>query len=322
MARKFKHFTKKEREIISYMRDIDRKTYEEIGLKLKRSKSAVCMEYNRNKERGLYIANISHDKYISRLHKKDILKIDQSEKIFDYILLRLEKDKWAPDIISARMKNDINCYVSTETIYDYIYNSPRGKFMKLYKLLPMKREHKQKHGSRRKKVCIPNRVSIHQRNPIAVAKKELGHFECDLTFNRNNRSKNIGSLVCKKSQRILLVLNSSKRANTVAANFSRRMKEIPENLRKTLTLDNGKEFVTHMTYRLMGFKTYFCDAYTPTQKGLVEKMNSMIHRLFPKKIDINTLTKGKLRKIEDLLNNMPRKILGYKTPNEVWSENI
>ncbi len=99
MARKFKHFTKQEREIISYMRDIDRKTYEEIGLKLKRSKSAVCMEYNRNKERGLYIANISHDKYISRLHKKDILKIDQSEKIFDYILLRLEKDKWAPDII-------------------------------------------------------------------------------------------------------------------------------------------------------------------------------------------------------------------------------
>ena len=48
----------------------------------------------------------------------------------------------------------------------------------------------------------------------------------------------------------------------------------------------------------------------------------MIHRIFPKKLNINLLTTQKLQKIEDILNNMPRKILGYKTPNQVWNEEL
>ena len=100
------------------------------------------------------------------------------------------------------------------------------------------------------------------------------------------------------------------------------MKKIPEKARKTLTLDNGKEFVRHVTYRLLGFKTYFCDAYKPRQKALVEKMNSMIHRILPKNIDIITITQEVLDDVADILNNLPRKIFGYKTPNEVWNESL
>ena len=155
-----------------------------------------------------------------------------------------------------------------------------------------------------------------------MKKKEIGHLEIDLTFNTGNQSSNIGVMVDKKSHKTYLTLNDSKRAITVARGLSKRMKEIPFNMRKTLTMDNGKEFTNHVLYKLLGFKTYFCDAYSPWQKGLVEKINSMIHRLFPKASDIKTLTKRKLRKIEDLLNSMPRKILGYKTPNQVWNENM
>lgn len=129
-------------------------------------------------------------------------------------------------------------------------------------------------------------------------------------------------MVDKKSQKAHLVLNDSKKADTVAHGLAKRIKEIPLNVRKTLTMDNGKEFTNHVKYKALGFKTYFCDAYSPWQKGLVEKINSMIHRLFPKANDIKTLTKRKLKKIEDLLNNMPRKVLGYKTPNQVWNENM
>ena len=68
--------------------------------------------------------------------------------------------------------------------------------------------------------------------------------------------------------------------------------------------------------------TYFCDPYAPEPKPLVEKMNSMIHRIFPKNIDIKTLTKYKLKQIEKTLNNMPRKSLNYKTPNEIWNEYV
>ena len=78
----------------------------------------------------------------------------------------------------------------------------------------------------------------------------------------------------------------------------------------------------HVTYRLLGFKTYFCDAYKPRQKALVEKMNSMIHRILPKNIDIITITQEVLDDVADILNNLPRKIFGYKTPNEVWNESL
>ena len=124
------------------------------------------------------------------------------------------------------------------------------------------------------------------------------------------------------SQKVFLAKNPSKKTSAVTGGFLLKMKGIPEKARKTLTLDNGKEFVKHVTYRLIGFKTYFCDAYKPRQKALVEKMNSMIHRIIPKNIDINSITQEVLDYAADILNNLPRKILGYKTPNEVWNENL
>ena len=69
-------------------------------------------------------------------------------------------------------------------------------------------------------------------------------------------------------------------------------------------------------------KAWLSTAYRARQKALVEKMNSMIHRIIPKNIDINTITQEALDDVADILNNLPRKILGYKTPNEVWDENL
>ena len=124
------------------------------------------------------------------------------------------------------------------------------------------------------------------------------------------------------SQKIFLVKNSSKKTATVTGGFLLKMRDIPKKARKTLTLDNGKEFIRHVTYRQIGFKTYFCDAYRPRQKALVEKMNSMIHRIIPKNIDIKNITQEVLDNVADILNNLPRKILGYKTPNEVWNKSL
>lgn len=320
--KKGKHFTEYERCIIEHMRFKDKKGLREIAEFLGRSKSAVSMEISRNKIRGRYIPMVAEKKYKTRLHKVGFYKIDSNERIFNYIVNRLKYDKWSPDVISAKMKEDIGLSVSAETIYNYIYNSDEAKSLKLYKYLPSRRSVRLKQGSRKKKQTIPDRISIHQREEVANDKVELGHIEADLTFNKGNRSSNIAVMVDKKSHKVYLTLNDSKKADIVAQGLTKRIKEIPKHLRKTFTIDNGKEFINHAKYKALGFKTYFCDAYSPWQKGLVEKINSMIHRLFPKANDINTLTKRKLRKIEDILNNMPRKILGYKTPNQVWAENM
>ena len=235
----------------------------------------------------------------------------------------MANENYSPDVISGRLRLDDKLpNVSTETIYNFIYRSPIAAELGLHNLLPTKRLKRQERGKRRQRVVIPARTSIHEREEVAKKKMEIGHFEGDLTFHKGNQSANIGCLVDKMSQKVFLTKNSSKKTSTVTAGFLRKMKAMPEQARKTLTLDNGKEFVKHVTYRLVGFKTYFCDAYRPRQKALVEKMNSMIHRIIPKNIDINTITQELLDDVADILNNLPRKILGYKTPNEVWNENL
>lgn len=169
----------------------------------------------------------------------------------------------SPDAISGRLKLDSSLpNVSTETIYKFIYTSPMASTLALHKYLPTKRLKRQQRGKRRQRVIIPARVSIHKREAIANQKTEIGHFDGDLTFHKGNQSANIGCIVDKMSQKVFLVKNISKRTSTVTAGFLSKMLQIPEKARKTLTLDNGKEFVRHVSYRLLGFKTYFCDAYT------------------------------------------------------------
>ena len=236
---------------------------------------------------------------------------------------KITNENYSPDPISGRLRLDDKLpNVSTETIYKFIYTSPIAAELGLHNLLSTKRLKRQERGKRRQRVVIPARTSIHEREEVAKKKIEIGHFEGDLTFHKGNQSANIGCLVDKMSQKVFLTKNSSKKTSTITVGFLRKMKAMPEQARKTLTLDNGKEFVKHVTYRLVGFKTYFCDAYRPRQKPLVEKMNSMIHRIVPKNIDINTITQETLDDVADTLNNLPRKILGYKTPNEVWNENL
>ena len=275
--RPYRHISLEERMVIFHMRFRERNNLQDIADKLGRSKSSISLELKRNRSQSGYIPELSHSRYKSRLHQKDSYKIDSNPAIYNYIVMRLKEDKWSPDVISAMIYKDIGYSISAETIYNYIYNSPKSKSLRLYKLLPSKKSLRLKHGSRRKRISIPNRVSIHQRSKLANDKLEIGHLEGDLTFHKGNQSKNIGVLVDKKSQKVFLVLNRSKRKNTVASNFSKKIKTIPKHIRKTLTFDNGKEFVSHMTYRLQGFKTYFCDAHCPWQKGLVEKINAMIH---------------------------------------------
>ena len=247
--RRFKHFTLADRQMIYHMRFRDHKNLSDIALTLGKSKSSISMELKRNKVNGKYVPELSNSKYKSRLHMPDGYKIDRDTAIYDYIVRRLQDDKWSPDVISAMMGQEIGFSISAETIYNYIYNSPTSKSLELYKLLPSQNPLRIKHGSRRKKVSTPGRVSVHERTAIAKDKKELGHLEGDLTFHKGNQSKNIGVLVDKKSQKVFLVANSSKRKNTVACNFANRIKSIPPHLRKTLTFDNGKEFVSHMTYK-------------------------------------------------------------------------
>lgn len=293
-----------------------------IGKKIGRDKSTICYE----------LKKIKHDyrpdkanELALRLRKgkrKRKLEIDNNlqREIIDQLMSGI-----SPDIISGRRRierNSVN--ISTESIYQFIYTSPIAKDMKLYLSLASRRKTRLHHGTRirQKRVVIPNRVSIIKRPEMIRKIAEIGNLEGDLTFNKGNQSHNIGGLVDIRTQKVFLTLNRSKRTKEVIGNMNKKLKQVSHVI-KSITLDNGKEFTNHeKLLPKSDRKVYFCNAYSPWQKPLIEKINSMIHRVYSKSADITKLTIKQLQKIEDFLNDLPRKALGYKTPNEVWEENI
>ncbi len=136
------------------------------------------------------------------------------------------------------MKEDIEFSISTNSLYDFIYNSDTSKKLELYKYLPRKRQNRLKQGSRKKRVIIPNRVSISKRDKVADEKTEIGHFEVDLAFHKNNRSANISAMIDKTSKKVILCFNRNKTSNAVCYGLLNRISKIPKSIRKTMIFDN------------------------------------------------------------------------------------
>ena len=89
---------------------------------------------------------------------------------------------------------------------------------------------------------------------------------------------------------------------------------------RSITFDNGSEFAGHERLKAIGVATYFCDAGAPWQKGSIENCNGILRRYLPFKMRARNITAVDAKNAADMLNNMPRQILGYKTPLEVKQE--
>jgi len=168
-----------------------------------------------------------------------------------------------------------------------------------------------------------NRISIHDRPAEINERQQIGNFEGDLTFVKNNRSINIATVVERKSRFVLLARNGSKQSCVVVKNMFNKLAQLPRETLKSITFDNGTEFAKHQLLKQgLGMDVYFCDPHSPWQKGQVEKTNSLIHRYLPKNTLASLITDKAIDYVQDQLNNRPRKCLGFKTPAEVFYESL
>ena len=102
-----------------------------------------------------------------------------------------------------------------------------------------------------------------------------------------------------------------------------RLKNVPKLIRKTLTVDNGSENAGHQEIAdKLGMAVYFAHPYHSWERGTNENTNSLIRYYFPKGTDFATISNEHVKKIEEKLNNRPRKRLGYKTPQEVFNNYV
>lgn len=230
---------------------------------------------------------------------------------------------WSPQQIAGRLRSMPDSpSVSHETIYAAIYAMPRGALRtELVSLL------RKSHAGRLPRARgssrftgIQNMTPIGLRPPEVDARTVPGHWEADLIKGARNASA-VGTLVERTSRYIMLVKLKGPDSFSALEGFTKRLKSIPPSLRKTLTYDQGTEMAQHETLaKRLNLSIYFCDPHSPWQRGSNENANGLIREYLPKGADLNAYSSADLRRIEALLNGRPRKILGFQTPEEVFSD--
>jgi transposase, IS30 family len=230
---------------------------------------------------------------------------------------------WSPQQICGRLRLMASCLtISHETIYAAIYAMPRGCLRtELVKCL------RKSHAGRLPRARGASRFTgIQGMTPIALRPPEVaarvvpGHWEADLIKGAANASA-VGTMVERTSRFIMLTSLPNSGAAAALDGFSRRLRTVPPCLRKTLTYDQGTEMALHHELaKRLRIDIYFCDPHSPWQRGTNENANGLIREFLPKGVDLRAYSDADLRRIEILLNNRPRAILGFRTPAEVFSE--
>jgi len=241
------------------------------------------------------------------------------------VLCYLAKN-WSPEQIAKRLiilyPNDMGMRISHETIYSYIYILPRGR-LKRQLISSLRRNHKYRrkiNKDRIKRGAIQNYLSIEER-PKEVADRTIpGHWEGDLVVGYRNASA-IGTLVERTTRMSFLVKLNNQDANTVRKAFAEEFRRLPKGLKRTLTYDQGGEMAQHKLFsKETKMNVYFAHPHSPWERGSNENTNALIRQYFPKGIDFSKISRDRLKKVQDELNDRPRKTLGWYTPHEKFSE--
>ena len=261
---------------------------------------------------------------IARKPKRPV-KLLISSKLRAYVYDKLAQE-WSPDEISKRLKldfpQDLSMRASYETIYTYLFCLPKGelKTSLIKHLRQEKKSRRPRAGKNDKRGFIHGLISIDER-PKEVERRIIpGHWEGDLIVGKGHKSA-IGTIVERVTRLTLIVKLKTQDATSVRKAFEKKLDNLPKKLRLSLTYDRGREMTEHELFtKHTKIKVYFAHPYHSWERGTNENTNGLIRQYFPKGTDFNTVNGHQLRRVQDLLNNRPRKVLDYYTPNEVFTE--
>ena len=310
----YTHYTTEEREksMVMYEKGC---SVREISRTLHRAPSTVSREINRNKKAdGTYSANHAEKLYRKRRQKCGKKPILKEGKAREYVLEKLNL-RWTPEQIAGRAKLDKEPFhVSYATIYRAIDSGVLPKEIK--KIMRFKWKHKKCKGEDNRGK-IPNTVSIHERPAGAENRSRFGHWESDTVLGQR-KTGCFGTHVERKSGFLIAFkipdrLDNAFNKATIAA-----FDNIPSALKKSFTVDNGKEFAAHIELaKSTKMRVFFCDPYSPWQRGTNENTNGLLRQFFPKGTSFADISEEQLQAVVDLINNRPRKRLGFLTPAEL-----
>jgi len=285
----------------------------EIAKEIKVHRSTVWREIRRNStpyrynpSRAIRLARERHE----RKRKK---RIDHETWARVELLLSRE---WSPEQISERLKLEGLRSVSHETIYLRVYrNKMEGGDLHIH--LRRRHTYRKRIHKYSKRVGWDTRRPISERPAIVETRSRLGDWEIDTIIGREKKG-GILSLVERRSRFCLLQRVPTKSADTVADAVCGKLLPHKDKV-LTITADNGIEFMRHQKIALhLNADFFFADPYSSWQRGTVENTNGLVRQYFPKKTAFTTLAESDITRVNDRLNNRPRRSLDFRTPAEVF----
>jgi len=310
----YAHVTEEERNFIYRWRQDDI-SFREIARRLGRAASSICRELTRNQGLRGYRPKQAHEKAQAQAKRPgprrftDEVRADAESRL---------KEGWTPEMISERARFDGRPSVCKETIYKHVYADAKAGGT-LWKNLPRARRKRRRRCPRqegRGRGRIPNRRMIDTRPAEVETRKTVGHWEGDL-INGAHDTGNLVTLVERNMRYTLIGRTDSKEAEEVTREIIARFEALPQAVRLSLTLDNGKEFARHEDIALnTHMDVFFARPYHSWERGTNENMNGLIRRLYPKKSSFAGIGEAELKRIDRFLNDRPRKCLGWMTPRE------
>ena len=345
-ASKWKHLSEKERYKIEALTQ-QGLTASEIGKSLtpKRDRRTIEREINRgsvlHRKRNIESKKLESPEYIETMvYKADVgqrvyeenssnkgrpLKIGHDHALANHIEEKIKKEKWSPDVVIGNIRAEglvFETSICTKTLYNYI---GCGIFAGISNNdLLLKRDGAKRGYNKVRRVALNNKKgkSITERPKEAEERSEQGHWEIDLVGGKQGTKAAILTLVDRKSRRSLYVLVKNKTQKEVLSALRRVRRRVGGNFDKvfkTITADNGPEFLDSEGIKksLKCNEVYYAHPYSSWERGSNENGNRILRRFVPKGTDIGKLSAKELQRIEDWVNNYPRRIFGYKTANQM-----
>lgn len=290
-----------------------------IAKYLGRNVSTISREIKRNSVNGKYLAHIASENYDKRRLNCGTKSKSTNIKLINYIENALSK-AWSPEQIAGRLRldfeSDNSMKVGFKTIYRWIYSKivAKGDVTKL------RRKGKSlKSKETRGKFNIGK--SIKDRPKEVRKRSSIGHWELDTVVSSRGKSKAcLATFVERKSRFLIAQVMENRKSSTFNKHCFSAFSNVENQLVKTFTVDRGKEFAGYNEMeKELGIDVYFADAYASWQRGTNENTNGLLREFYPKKFDFATITQDELDYCVNLINNRPRKCLGFKTPSEVFT---
>lgn len=291
----------------------------QIAARLGRSPSTVSREVRRNGGHSAYRAGVADVRAWERALRPKPCRLARHPKLRWRVAQKLALE-WSPEQISGWLKRefaaDEGMQVSHETIYRSLFVQTRGVLKKeLMAHLRTARQMRQAKGGTTKNGLgqLVGAVSIRERPAEAKDRAVPGHWEGDLLSGANNT--HMVTLVERHSRFAMLIKVQSKDTASVVGALSGHVRKLPQQLRRSLTWDRGKEMASHKNFTIAtNVQVYFCDPRSPWQRGSNENTNGLLRQYFPRGTELSGYSQAHLNRIALRLNQRPRKTLGFETP--------